>query len=607
MEDAIPSFLTRLGLDELADERTIRRTYARLLKQTDQETDSEGFQSLREAYEIAMAWCQRKHSAASSDRRVGNSSDEGSLDSAPLPPAGSVSPSFEKAAGSGSADNTTSDSPSSASGQPMAESVKAVVAGNAEQLAHDRIDELRRKLNEGWPKDRAMVLAWFEGTLNDAKMADMDARFLFEGGVAMTLAEGWTPGHELLFGPAMEHFGWKEDRGRLAAFGRAGGIVATAIAELEFFDSQTDAVRSTQRDLIRSLREGKRPSASTLLKQMPMLEQLARLYPHWLHIITDVRAIGRWREWSSEIPAWRRKLTRKPAGSHNSSRANAPSLPYGWVFAVLLGLGALLRLFESSPSVPASPPYSGAASTLTHPSRLGEPAGKSRPVDALLGSARSESAATAIPGHATPQPARQAGADMRLPNALPATAASYAVPPRLVYPGTAKRAGRQGRVVLTAIVEADGIVRRTVVHESSGSDDLDEAAMTAVLNAVFVPAKDRSGKPIAAAYKIPFEFKLSDVGSAPLPGPPSSYAAQIRDAVRPYIIFGDKVAGNPAAELTLRLGEDGRIEEYRLTRSSGSNAWDLAVVRAIQRVPRIPADHNGKVPQQMIIAFRPKA
>ena len=49
---------TVLQLPEEADERTIKRTYARLLKSCRPDDDAEGFQRLREAYEEALAYAR---------------------------------------------------------------------------------------------------------------------------------------------------------------------------------------------------------------------------------------------------------------------------------------------------------------------------------------------------------------------------------------------------------------------------------------------------------------------------------------------------------------------------------------------------------------------
>lgn len=50
----------RLGVDEEADEREVKRAYARLLKQTRPDEDPVGFQRLNEAYQAALSYCRHR-------------------------------------------------------------------------------------------------------------------------------------------------------------------------------------------------------------------------------------------------------------------------------------------------------------------------------------------------------------------------------------------------------------------------------------------------------------------------------------------------------------------------------------------------------------------
>lgn len=59
MQD-LPSFFIDQRLEQSADERTIKRAYAKALKQIDQENDLTGFQDLRESYEYALSWSRHR-------------------------------------------------------------------------------------------------------------------------------------------------------------------------------------------------------------------------------------------------------------------------------------------------------------------------------------------------------------------------------------------------------------------------------------------------------------------------------------------------------------------------------------------------------------------
>jgi len=98
----------------------------------------------------------------------------------------------------------------------------------------------------------------------------------------------------------------------------------------------------------------------------------------------------------------------------------------------------------------------------------------------------------------------------------------------------------------------------------------------------------------------------TDTGSAlRSSGPSASYAGRVAARVKPNIVFTDTVDGNPQAVVQVRLAPDGTIVGKRLVQSSGSKAWDEAVLRAIERTEILPLD-NGRAPAPFEIGFRPR-
>ncbi|MGE4243359.1 MAG: cell envelope integrity protein TolA [Ramlibacter sp.] len=89
-------------------------------------------------------------------------------------------------------------------------------------------------------------------------------------------------------------------------------------------------------------------------------------------------------------------------------------------------------------------------------------------------------------------------------------------------------------------------------------------------------------------------------------GPSASWAGRVRARVKPNIVFSDDVAGNPKAEIEVRLAPDGTIVGKRVVRSSGMRAWDDAVLRALDKTETLPRDTDGRVPSTVILEFRPK-
>ncbi|MBK6008498.1 cell envelope integrity protein TolA [Ramlibacter ginsenosidimutans] len=91
-------------------------------------------------------------------------------------------------------------------------------------------------------------------------------------------------------------------------------------------------------------------------------------------------------------------------------------------------------------------------------------------------------------------------------------------------------------------------------------------------------------------------------------GPSGSWAGKVQARVRPNIVFTDDVSGNPEALVRVRLGPGGMIlGKPLLVKSSGSKAWDDAVVRALERTESLPPDTDGRYPSPVEIAFKPKS
>lgn len=78
---------------------------------------------------------------------------------------------------------------------------------------------------------------------------------------------------------------------------------------------------------------------------------------------------------------------------------------------------------------------------------------------------------------------------------------------RAVYPAAARAAGMQGVVKFRVRVNNRGEVLSTVLHQSSGFELLDQAALEAILQYEFAPFEEGEG--IAAEFLYPIRFRLT--------------------------------------------------------------------------------------------------
>jgi protein TonB len=92
------------------------------------------------------------------------------------------------------------------------------------------------------------------------------------------------------------------------------------------------------------------------------------------------------------------------------------------------------------------------------------------------------------------------------------TQARYRDTPRPDYPESARRDGREGRVLLRVLVDDQGRSKQVEINTSSGSDALDRAAAEAIKRWRFHPAR-YGDKTVESWLRIPIEFRLADAKS----------------------------------------------------------------------------------------------
>lgn len=93
------------------------------------------------------------------------------------------------------------------------------------------------------------------------------------------------------------------------------------------------------------------------------------------------------------------------------------------------------------------------------------------------------------------------------PVTLPHLNADYLNNPAPDYPPDSRELDEQGRVLLRAMINADGTVAQVVLRKSSGFSRLDQAALDTVKNWRFVPAR-RGEQKIPAWVVVPVAFSL---------------------------------------------------------------------------------------------------
>lgn len=165
-------------------------------------------------------------------------------------------------------------------------------------------------------------------------------------------------------------------------------------------------------------------------------------------------------------------------------------------------LTAPRRVDHASPS--RQPP---AATAVARPDGELQRAGPVRE-PASPAAARASAETATVPAHAAPV-APSATAPEPEPVTAPRFAAAYLRNPAPDYPDVAQRRGWEGTTFLNVHVLASGRPDQVLLSASSGHDALDDAAVAAVTDWRFVPAK-RGTESIDGWVRVPVVFKLGN-------------------------------------------------------------------------------------------------
>jgi protein TonB len=263
----------RLGLEDGADERQVRRAYARELKLIDQERDLEGFQYLRACYEAALELVRtgEGQSATGAGRDAAN----------PVPPPGAeVLPvqdvALSRLAAADPRENAAAVFADFRTGI-------AALAALPERHAHH---ESRR----AGPWRAALRKA-----LADPRLVHIEAPAIFERHVGDLLAAGWQPGHHLLLSAAVDVFGWNEEHGAFEHLGDTGRVLDAVLTQRAVFQHQDVLARTKQNEVFLLLRQPRLPGTWKRRRYIGHLLTLTEHFPEMLHVLAPQTAVTAWR------------------------------------------------------------------------------------------------------------------------------------------------------------------------------------------------------------------------------------------------------------------------------------------------------------------------
>lgn len=341
----IPSFFIDQRIDQLSDERSIKRAYAKALKCIDQETELEAFQALRESYEYAVNWTRHRlwqEQQAATNEAVETAEVEVTEPTAELEQ--NQTPRIVPASVStvdhhGEAETPWCDTVPLHSAPESSKQNQEECATPAALPTHDPVEQAKSALQDLLnrialdEKKIGYAEAELAAMLDDERLINVETRDYFEWVLAGHLAQGWQPGNGDLFGAAVKCFGWNEDKYRILRFGDLGYHINNGLIELSAFNAQNAEAITHQLNLIRRGRETEMPDKRFIRDHILMVEAMVERYPTWLAMVSSRDNIQAWRDAADQYKIAR---TVKVAVGKKSKQDESFWSGFGWMFFILV-------------------------------------------------------------------------------------------------------------------------------------------------------------------------------------------------------------------------------------------------------------------------------
>ena len=341
----IPTLLVKHGLDQHADERAIKRAYAKDLKQIDQAESPAQFQQLREDYEAALAWLVHRDAGIifqmdalfnsdavpiqsnddvveidpktiHFDEEPSQTHDAHFLHSKAEPKIVLIDEQPDLTFQNNSKNDAkpspfimVPDEQKSAENEPITndKSPPFEKIETPQQVANAIFDELLSQIRaHGEMPNKAFEA--LQNALLDARLIQIDVQNWFELAVANYLMTGWQEGNGELLEAAITLFKWDNDKKHLLSMGQVGIAIDAALIESTYLHQQTAEEVDKQQKIIQALRKNERPSDEYLQKYSPLLKNMLANCPNWMALLVSKPRVLQWLEWEKSVYSEQRSL-----------------------------------------------------------------------------------------------------------------------------------------------------------------------------------------------------------------------------------------------------------------------------------------------------------